>query len=215
LKVPNKNSDTKNLNLEISETDSKLHRFNGWQLHHAMTAPNRERVMTTKTEHAIADFSKPQNTFWQRFKSAAWIAFKCWAVWYLAKLALVAVWAASPKGAEMQNVITVAALVPAVAWYIWRYMPRRAGQLADGVEPSDGGLRKWWKNLSDGTRGNIYLTALIVVIVTLTNASNCSVRGTACYRALNYPRFDDIPDFDSLPDAGAQRSDEQFKKAVR
>jgi hypothetical protein len=117
---------------------------------------------------------------------------------------------------QVANVVDVAALVPASAWYIWRYYtPRRADQIVSGIEPSDAGLHKWWKNLSDGTRGNIYLAALIVVIFTLTNASSCSVRGTACYRALNYHRFGDIPDFDSLPDAGAQRSDEQFKKAVR
>jgi hypothetical protein len=121
-----------------------------------------------------------------------------------------------PMFGQHMAFVAVAALVPASAWYIWRYYtPRRDGQLADGVEPRDGGLRKWWKSLSDGTRGNIYLAALIVVIFTLTNVNSCSVRGTACYRALNYSGSHDIPDFDSLPDAGTQRSDEQFKKAVR
>jgi hypothetical protein len=107
----------------------------------------------------VPDLSKPQQTFWQRWKSTTWIIIKCWAVWYAAKATFVLVYVGSGRAFTPQaaNVITVAALIVAFAWYIWRYMPRRAGQLANEVEPSHGGLRKWWKSLSDMTRGNIYL----------------------------------------------------------
>src|ERR1700722_19569121 len=121
-----------------------------------------------------SDLSKPQKTLWQRWKSGTWIAFKCWAVWYVAKLTLLLVYAGSgrPFTPQAANVITVAALAVVAAWYSWQYAPRRAGQHAVGVERSAGGLRKWWKNdLSDMARGNIYLAALIVAIFTLTNAS--------------------------------------------
>jgi hypothetical protein len=141
-----------------------------------------------------------------------WIAFQCWAVWYAAKVTFLLIYA-GVGGAfsdQVATVIDVAALVPAFAWYIWRYYtPRRADQIARGVQPSDGGLQKWWRNLSDGTRVNIYLAASIVVIFTLTHAANCSVRGTACYRAVNYNA---VPDFDSLPNAD---TGERIKNAVR
>ena len=70
-------------------------------------------------------------------------------------------------------------------------------------------LREWWKNdLGDLARGNIYLAALIVLVVSLNNAIDCGVRGKACFLVLNYQSSDAIPDFDSLPDMSeARRSD--------
>src|ERR1700738_2015867 len=95
---------------------------------------------------SLSDFSKPEKTLWQRYKSALWVSFKCLAVWFVAKGLFVLIYAASGRALTPStgNVILVAALVPVCAWYFWRYVPRRAGQLADRVEPSHGAMTIRW-----------------------------------------------------------------------
>jgi membrane protein implicated in regulation of membrane protease activity len=104
----------------------------------ASVSGHRGNGLNTMT---LPDLSTPQRTLWQRYKSASWIAFKCWFVWFVAKGLFALVYAGSgrPFTPQAANVITVAALAAAGAWYFWRYVPRRAGQLADAVEHSEGG----------------------------------------------------------------------------
>jgi hypothetical protein len=88
---------------------------------------------------AWAMHATPKKMFWQGFKSYTWIFFQCWVVWYVAKVTFILIYAG--VGAvftrEAAYVIDGIALIPAFAWYVWRYMPRGAGQLADGIEPGD------------------------------------------------------------------------------
>jgi hypothetical protein len=95
----------------------------------------------------LPDLSTRKKLFWQHWKSGTWIAFQCWAVWYAAKVTFMLVYAGVGGAAfthQAADVITVAALVPAFAWYIWRHMRGRADQLANGVERSDGAMTIRW-----------------------------------------------------------------------